>query len=768
MTAASGALPVPPRVLRLREELFATETRLCFERARIVTRSYLATEGEPWAIRRARALAAVFEQMPLLVRPGELLVGQRAAILAGRSVYPEYNLDGLTAETTPAEVWDAWQGRTLKDEVYGAFPEDLARAERELACAYATGSGSGFGHVIVDYEKALRVGFRAIIREARQRLAEAPAGDVEGRSFLEAVAIAAAGIIRWAERYAEHLERDALTESDAGRRAELEAMARVCRHVPAEPATTLHEALQSFWFTHLAMHVEQYGWSISAGRFDQYIAPFYAADLAAGRISAAQGWELLLSLWVKFMENVGTRLKTTIFQNLTLGGQDAAGRDQSNEVSHLCLDASVALRFNQPALSVRWHPGIDPAFWDHVHGTIAQGLGLPALFNDNVILEALTSHGVSREDAVGYGIVGCVEACVPGRQQGVTAGGHLNVAKALELALNQGISLVSGERIGVSTPAPETFDGYDDLWRALEEQVLYLSSLNIQATQIAGAVQRRRGHCPLMSALLDDCVARRRDLVAGGTRYSLPGVSVFGNSNVYDGLAAIRKFVCEERRVSWAELRRALQADFQGHEPLRRMLANGAPRWGNDRDDVDGLANEVNALYAGFCWAHADPRGGRYTCGVWPVEGHVHSGRWTGAGPDGRRAGTTLADGVGACHGADRGGPTALLRSVAKLNNVDHWAAGNTCNIKFSRSLIAAPSGVGLLRDLVTTYMRLGGQQLQINVVDAETLRDARVHPERYQDLIVRVAGFSAYFTLLSADVQDEIIMRTEQAAVGL
>ncbi len=232
---------------------------------------------------------------------------------------------------------------------------------------------------------------------------------------------------------------------------------------------------------------------------------------------------------------------------------------------------------------------------------------------------------------------------------------------------------------------------------------------------------------------------------------------------MYDGLAAIRRFVCEEKRVSWKELRRALQADFEGCEPLRRMLANGAPRWGNDRPEVDAIANRVNAVHADFCREHADPRNGRYTCGVWPVEGHVHSGRRTGATPDGRHAGTTLADGVGACHGADRSGPTALLRSVARLNNVEHWAAGNTCNIKFSRASISGPAAVERLRDLVGTYMRLGGQQLQVNVVDAETLRDAQAHPEQHEELIVRVAGFSAYFTRLAPDVQEEIILRTEQ-----
>ena len=757
-------LPVPDRIARLRQELFATPDRVCFARAEIATRSYKETEGQPWALRRAKALRAVFSEMPIFIRDGELLLGQRASVLGGQSVYPEYNLSGLKQETTPADVWDYWVGRTLHDEVYALYPSGIHRAERERAAASCTGSGTGFGHVIIDYEKAIRKGFRAIIQEARAGLDSAPERDAEGRYFLEAVIISAEGIIRWAQRYADLAEALAAAEDDTARKAELEGMAEVCRRVPAEPARDFHEALQSFWFVHLAMHIEQYGWSISAGRFDQYMVPFYRDDIASGRLTEVGAWELLLNLWVKFMENVGKKIKVTVFQNMTLGGRDEDGEDQSNALSRMCLDATVALRFNQPALSVRWHPGIDPDFWDRAHRAIAQGMGLPALFNDEVVIRALVSHGVSREDAVGYGIVGCVEACVPGKEQGVTAGGHLNVAKALELAMNNGRSMITGEQIGVCSGNAADFEGFDDLWEAYVAQVQYLTAVDIQATQIAGTIQKRRGHCPLMSSLLDDCLARRRDLVFGGTRYNLPGISVMGNSNVYDGLTAIRTLVCEEKRLTWAQLRQALLDSFEGCEEVRQMLANRAPRFGNDALTVDELANRVNAVHAEFAWRHLGPRNGRYTCGVWPVESQVHYGEWTAATPDGRRRGEPITDGVGACQGADRNGPTALLCSVARLNHAEHWAAGNTCNIKFSRTGVASEAALTGLKHLTSTYMRLGGQQLQINVVDAETLRDAQARPEQYEDLIVRVAGFSAYFTRLSAKVQDEIIMRTEHA----
>jgi formate C-acetyltransferase len=380
-----------------------------------------------------------------------------------------------------------------------------------------------------------------------------------------------------------------------------------------------------------------------------------------------------------------------------------------------------------------------------------------------VILPALTSHGVSREDALGYGIVGCVEASIPGKEQGVTAGGHINLAKALELALNDGRSTLTGAQIGLPTGDPREFQDFGDLWQAYVTQVEYLAGLNILATHIAGEEQKRSGHCPLMSSLLDDCLTGRRDLVYGGTRYNLPGIAIYGPSNVYDGLMAIKRLVCQEGRLTWTELHQALLDDFDGHERVRQMLVHSEPRFGNGDVEVDALANQVNAVHAEYCWNQVDSRNGRYTCGVWPVNAHVGAGHWTGATPDGRHAGMPLVDGVGACQGADRSGPTALLQSVARLDNVWHWPAGNTCNIKFSPQSVRSKDGMQRMQELTTTFFELGGQELQINVIDAATLLAAQSEPEAYADLVVRVAGYSAYFTRLGRDVQDEIISRTEQ-----
>ena len=757
---------VGDRIRKLRKTLMSAPTKICFERAAIVTRSYRESEGDHPAIRRAKAIRDVFEGMPIFLRENELIVGQRSEVLAGRSVYPEYNLDGLEKETTPPEIWEYWRGRCIADISARHFPERLRLVEEEKAAGYITGTGTGFGHVIVDYEKVLKKGFRSIIEEAEALRAAAPADDAEGIAFLQSVVIAAQGIIAWANRYADLALKEAGSVSDPVRKNELLNIAATCRRVPAEPARNYTEALQSFWFAHIAMHIEQYGWSISAGRFDQYVYPYFRQDIESGTITRDQAWELLQNLWIKFMENTHGRVGNTTFQNLTLGGQDLEGVDQSNELSWMCLDATVTLKFNQPALSARWHPGIDPAFWDKVHSTLSEGLGMPALFNDDIIVAALTRAGVAREDAVGYGLVGCVEASVPGAQMGMTAGGHLNCAKALELALNDGRSMITGRQIGLPVGDAAGFESFDDLWNAYKEQVEYLSGLNILASHIGGEIQKMYGYCPLMSSLLSDCLSARRDMVYGSTRYNLPGVAIFGPTNTCDGMSAIKKWVCDEKRLTWQELRSALLNDFKGREDLRLLLANRTPRFGNDLPEVDDLFNRINALHADFFWKQVDARNGRYTCGVWPVNSHLEAGRWTAATPDGRHSGMPLVDGVGACQGADRAGPTALLRSVAHIDNVKDWVAGNTCNIKLPASAVRSGDGVARMRDLVTAFMILGGQELQINVVDADTLKDAIKHPEKYSDLVVRVAGYSAYFTMLSPDIQMEILSRTEHSSL--
>jgi pyruvate formate-lyase/glycerol dehydratase family glycyl radical enzyme len=753
-----------PRIAALKDDLFTCESQTCFERAKIVTESYKNSEGSPEIIRRARAIRDVFDHLPIFIRPGELIVGQRASVLGGRSLYPEYNLHGLTQDTAPEGIYEYWQERSIGSEFRRRVPDNVAAAEKEMAAGYTTGRDSGYGHVIADYAKVLNRGILSIIKDIESDMADSR-DDSEGRLFQDSVILVLQGLLNWADRYADLAEERASKEFRSGRRQELLEIARICRKVPAGPAESFHEALQSFWFIHMALHLEQYGWSISTGRFDQYMFPFLCHSLEEN--SEEQQWELLLSLWVKFMENVGLgNVRDTVFQNMTLGGVDVKGRDQSNGLSHWCLDATAVTGFNQPAISVRWHRNIDPDFWLHSHKTIALGYGLPALFNDTVIIEGLVSHGIDPEDAAGYGLIGCVESGIPGKQQGVTAGGHLNIAKALELALNRGKSLITGIQIGPVTPPPEEMTCFEDLWEAYVEQVHCLADINITSSRLAGEIQKEKGFCPLLSSLLDDCLPLKRDMVKGAVKYHLPGIAIFGPSNVYDGMNAIRKWVFEEKQFSLSELTEALGKDFEGFEKLQSLLRLHSPRFGNDLLETDNLAVRINSLHSDYFRRHADTLGGRYTCGVWPVNNHVSAGKWTAATPDGRNSGSPLVDGVGACQGADLSGPTALLNSVSRLDGPNNWSAGNTCNIKFSPREVGSDKGLCSIADMVTVFFIKGGMQLQINVVDGETLKAAQEKPENYSNLLVRVAGYSGYFTQLERDIQNEIISRISQSVI--
>ena len=396
---------------------------------------------------------------------------------------------------------------------------------------------------------------------------------------------------------------------------------------------------------------------------------------------------------------------------------------------------------------------------------IGQGMGMPALFNDEIIMAALMKNGVSQEDALGYGIVGCVEPAVAGKQEALTAGGHLNPTKVLELTLYNGKSLKTGKMLGIPTGNPTEFRDFDELFDAYAKQMRYIASVNLQEAQIGSDVQKRLVPCPFTSSLLDDCIPERRDMVDGGARYSFSGVCIIGATNAVDSLLNLKKLVYEQKIYTMQEILDALATDFRDNELMRQRMLHQPVRFGNGISEADEMANRVYAVHASFHSDHADARGGHYTTGVWPVNTHVFSGYHTAASPDGRHSGTPLVDGVGPVQGTDHAGPTSLLRSVASLNNVEQWDGGNTCNIKFSASAIRTGNALRNIGYMTSTFMELGGQELQINVVDNAVLLDAQENPERYQDLVVRVAGYSAYFTRLSRDVQNEVISRNTQDA---
>jgi formate C-acetyltransferase len=783
------------RSQKLRERLLSHAPSVCHERAAIVTDVHERLAGVfPPIVLRAHALAAVLDGMSIFIGPGEMIVGNQASRLRAAPVFPEYSwewileeLDSLPeraadrfavpCETRQAlwEILPKWRGKSFRDRAVRALPDDVLKSHHSLLFLL-TSLGCGVGHLAPDYARVLSRGLEGIAGDARAHLATLdltePAA-LRMRDFCQAAVIVAEAAIRFAHRFAELAEGLAAAEVNAQRRAELFEIARICRNVPARPAETFHEALQAFWFVHLIIQIEANGHSISPGRFDQYMAPFSETDLAAGRLSRDRAQELLDCLWIKFNEIMKLRDRTAsvgfggypLFQNLIVGGQDVDGRDSTNDLSYLCLEATRRTRLPQPSLSVRVHGGSPPEFM-RVAGDLArEGLGLPAFFNDEAIIPVLQHMGVPLSEARGYAEVGCVEPQVPGRTNGYYPAGFLNLGKLLSLTLHNGTDPVTAEQLGAVDPNFRGFDTYEDVVAALDRQLDHVIRLIVIGDNILDDLHGQLAPNPFVSLLVDDCMARGLAYEQGGAVHNYTGPNSVGLANVADALMAIKRLVFEERRVEMDTLLAMLDQDFAGNENARLLLLNRAPKYGNDNEEVDGIARALaTRILKGFK-QYRNPRGGRYEPGLQSISVHALFRDAVAATPDGRTARMLLADGgISPSQGRDRRGPTAVIRSAARL---DHREASNgtLLNIKLSPQSVGGESGLENLVALIRTYFQLGGQHVQFNVIDSAILRDAQQHPEQYGDLVVRVAGFSVLFTTIDRVLQEDIIERTEHRA---
>lgn len=780
------------RTARLRRQLMAHEPSVCHERAVLVTEVYaqLAEVLSPILV-RAHALAAVLDRMSIFIGPDEVIVGNHAGRPRAAPVFPEYSwewvleeLDSLPGraadrfavppETRRAlrEVLPAWRARSFRDRAVHALPEDVLRAHHSLLFLL-TSLGCGVGHLAPDYSRVLNHGLEAMAGEARARLEALDLTDpdaLRSRDFCQAAAIVAAAAVRFANRFADLAERLAEGETRAQRRVELIEIARICRNVPAQPATTFHEAVQAFWFVHLIIQIESNGHSISPGRFDQYMAPFFDADMANGNLDRAGALELLDGLWIKFNEIMKLRDKTAsigfggypLFQNLIVGGQAVHGQDATNDLSYLCLEATRRTRLPQPSLSVRIHHGTPPEFLRAAADLAREGLGLPAFFNDEAVIPVLQNMGVPLDEARGYAEVGCVEPQVPGRTNGYYPAGFLNLGKLLTLALHNGIDPLTGERLGPADPAFEGFTRYEDVVGALDRQLDFVIRLMVTGDNILDDLHGTLAPNPFVSLLVDDCLARGLAYEQGGAIYNYTGPNTVGLANVADALMAIKRLVFEERRVEMDALLAMLDQDFSGGEGMRLLLLNRAPKFGNDHEEVDEIARALaTRILKGFK-QYRNLRGGRYEPGLQSISAHALFRDAVAATPDGRTAEMLLADGgISPAQGRDRRGPTAVIRSAARL---DHREASNgtLLNIKLSPQSVAGTAGLENLAALIRTYFQLGGQHVQFNVINSDVLRAAQRHPEQYRDLVVRVAGFSVLFTTIDRVLQEDIIERTE------
>lgn len=799
--------PITERTRQLRDTMLAVTPKLCSERARLYTESWRETEGQPTVIRRAKALEKILGGMSIFIRPGELIVGNQASDVRAAPVFPEFymrfireELDGKPCrfEERPGdpfrvspedeeilrEVADWWEGKTMTDYKRKLLPEEAYKAcyDVEAIEIYTWGEGGGSGHFIADYPKVLNKGMYGIIREAEERAKHLKLwepGALEQKDFLEAVSIALRAAINFAQRYAVLAREMADREPDQKRKAELIKIAEHCEWVPGNPARTFWEAVQSLWFAHLIVQIESNGHSMGYGRFDQFMYPFYRKDIDQGRITPEEVVELLECLCIKTTEINKVRdwdatrvvMGYPMFQQLTVGGQTVDGKSTTNDLSWLALEATANQKIIQPSLSVRWWNECPDDFLLKCCEVInIHRGGQPAMYSDEVIIPSQMGVGISLEDSYDYAIDGCVSPTEPGkaRREGPSAG--YNMHKVLEVALFNGRDPRTGIQL---CPNPgnkdlSTFESFGEVMAAVKHQLEYYDRQGAIALLCIERAYAELTPTPFASALMDDCIQRGKDIEWGGAHYNTLFLRGVGMSNVGNSLAAIKKLVFEDKRLTGAQIMHALETNFEdtattptGPEIQQMLLA--APKYGNDDDYVDRLVKEPTLHAMRDVRGYTSWTGGRGGFALLPVSQNVPFGEIIGATPDGRKAGVPTAEGCSPTRGTDVKGPTAAVKSVAKL---DHVLAdsGSLLNQKFNPAVLKDISGLRKLAALIKTYFDLKGMHIQFNVVSAETLRDAQKHPEEYADLMVRVAGYSALFVSLDPAVQEDIIMRTEHS----
>ncbi len=745
-------------------------------------------------VMRGLALRHLVEHQTIFIGEGELIVGERGPAPKVVPTFPEltcHSLEDLRILNSRPKTWYVvpdevladyerivipyWHGRSLRDRMFEALAP-------EWHTAYEAGIFTEFmeqrapGHTVLDdkiYSRGLLDFIADIDRVAASIDSLRDPEAWEKREALAGMRLAAAAVIRFAERHAERALALAEQERSPSRRSELEQIAAVCRHVPAHAPRTFWEALQAYWFCHLGVITELNGWdAFNPGHLDQHLLRFYEQGLADGTLTAASARELVECFFVKFNNHpappkVGVTAAEsgtyTDFANINIGGLLADGADGSNVVSHLLLDVIDDMHLLQPSSNLQLSRKTPDALLRHALEVIGKGYGFPSIFNADAVVEEQLRQGKRLADARAGGCSGCVEVGAFGKEAFILTG-YFNLPKVLELALHDGLDPRSKHQVGPHTGDPASFAGLEDLFAAFRRQLKHFVDVKIAGNQVIGQMYERLMPAPFLSVLIDDCITNGRDYNAGGARYNNTFIQGVGIGTITDSLAAIDQIVFEERRATLRELVETLDADFNGHDALRARLLHRAPKYGNDDEAADRLMRRVFEAFFEEVDGRPAPRRGVHRIEMLPTTSHVYFGSMTGATPDGRQAGRPLSEGISPVQGADRKGPTAVFRSAAKM---DHVRTGGTLlNMKFTPSIMAGPDGATRLAHLVRGYFKMDGHHVQFNVVDAATLRAAQARPEEHRGLIVRVAGYSDYFCDLSVALQDEIIARTEHERV--
>ena len=831
-------IPKSPRIQKLVDALYEHMPVIESARAKLITESYKETEGEPIITRRAKAFAHILHNIPIIIRDNELIVGSSTIAPRGCQTFPEFSYEWLEAELdtvatrtadpfeiaeeTKAELKEAdkyWKGKTTSELATSYMAPEAIKAIEHNIFTPGNYFYNGVGHVTVKYWEVLETGFEGIMEKAQKELDGCSVGDgnyARKSHFLEAVILSCKAVIDYAGRYAKLAQEMAAQTSDPVRKQELLVIAENCSRVPAKGAQNFYEACQSFWFVQQLLQMESSGHSISPGRFDQYMYPYYKKDMEAGTITREFAQELMDCIWVKLNDLNKCRDAASaegfagysLFQNLIAGGQNKEGEDVTNDLSVMCIQASMHVHLPAPSLSVRVWNGSPHEFLIKAAELTRTGIGLPAYYNDEVIIPALQNRGLSLEDAREYNIIGCVEPQKAGKTEGWHDAAFFNMCRPLELVFSNGMD--KGEMVGIPTGDVTQMKTFDEFFDAYKKQMEYCISLLVNADNAIDVAHAERCPLPFLSCMIDDCLKEGKSVQEGGAVYNFTGPQGFGIANMADGLFAIRKLVYEDKKVSMKELKEALAWNYDkgldaqsagdmtemimkamqkagrnvdastaegllktfmgmkpGEQKTQRFkeihdMIDEVPKFGNDIPEVDYFAREVAYTYSKPLQKYNNPRGGKFQAGLYPVSANVPLGGQTGATPDGRYAHTPVADGVSPSAGKDVKGPTAAATSVSRL---DHFIVSNGTlfNQKFHPSALSGREGLEKFVALISGYFDQKGMHMQFNVVDRQTLLDAQEHPEKYKHLVVRVAGYSALFTTLSRSLQDDIIRRTEQ-----
>lgn len=781
------------RIQKLRAQSLKSIPTLSSERAKLVTEFYKdhLSQAVSVPVKRALAFQYILEYKFISISEGELIVGERGPAPKATPTYPEitahslidldtlhsrektsFCVDAETRKLYEQEIIPFWKGQTMRDRIFSSMSEEWKNS-------YEAGVFTEFmeqrapGHTVLD-DKIYRTGFLDFIQRIQARIASLDSLNnkeaFNKREELQAMAICARALITFAERYANKARELSKLERNPKKKKDLERMAEVCSHVPAHAPRDFWEALQYYWFVHLGVIIELNTWdSFSPGRLDQHLYPFYRKGIEDGTLTVEKARELLQAFWIKFNNQpappkVGVTAEEsgtyTDFTLINTGGLKPDGSDGVNDLSYLILDVVEEMRILQPSSMVQVSKKSPDRFLKRALEIVRTGFGQPSIFNTDAIVQELLRQGKSVEDARSGGASGCVESGAFGKEN-YTLTGYFNLTKVFEIVLNSGVDPRTGKQIGLATQNAESFSSFEELFESYKRQIRHFADIKIKGSNMIERLYAEHLPTPFLSLLIDDCIDKGKDYHDGGARYNTSYIQGVGIGTMTDVLASVKHNVFDHKNVNMKDLLQALRNNFEGSEPLRQRFLNKTPKYGNDNDYADSLMSAIFEAYFEAIDGRPNTRGGHYRINLLPTTVHIYFGKVTGATPDGRKAGEPISEGVSPVQGADRNGPTAVIKSVAKM---DHVRTGGTLlNQKYTPHLLADEDGLNKLASLIRAYFRLDGHHIQFNVVSARTLRDAQKHPEKYRDLIVRVAGYSDYFVDISADLQNEIIHRTEQ-----